>query len=78
MGCGEWVKSHGIKYKYIVTEQPGDVKYSIGNEVAKELTHMSYGHGQWCRDGLREWGVLDGGGQREKNQSNCSSIINKI
>ena len=25
----------------------GDVKFSIGNGVAKELTHMTHGHEQW-------------------------------
>ena len=28
----------------------GDVKYSVGYEVAKELTGMTHGHEQW-------WGV---------------------
>ena len=41
----------------------GDIKYSIGNGVARELTHMTHGHEQWCGDSLREWGVLGGGGQ---------------
>ena len=27
-----------------------DVKYSIGNGVAKELTHMAHGHEQWWGD----------------------------
>ena len=31
-----------------------DVKYSIGNEVAKELTRITCGHEQWWRDCLRE------------------------
>ena len=39
----------------------GDVKYSIGNEVAKELILMTNGHEQSCGDCLR---VLGGGGQR--------------
>ena len=55
----------------------GDIKYSIGNGVAKELILMTHGHEQWWGDCMREWGVLGGGGQREKNQ-NCNSIINKI
>ena len=25
----------------------GDVKYSIGNRVAKELIRMTHGHDQW-------------------------------
>ena len=36
----------------------GNVKYSIGDGVAKELTHMTHGHEQWCRDCLSEWAVL--------------------
>ena len=45
----------------------GDVKYSIGNGVAKEPMHMTHGHEQWCGDCLRELGVLSGGGQGEKS-----------
>ena len=44
----------------------GDVKYSIGNGVTKEPIHMAHGHEQWCGHGLREWGMLGGGGQRGK------------
>ena len=33
-----------------------DVKYSIGNIVAKEYIRMTHGHGQWCGDCLIEWG----------------------
>ena len=40
----------------------GDVKSSIGSGVAKELTHMTHGHEQWCGDGLREWAVQGGKG----------------
>ena len=39
-----------------------DVKYSIGNGVAKELTHMTRGHEQRCGDCLREWGCWVKGG----------------
>ena len=42
----------------------GDMKDSVGNGEAEKLTHMTHGHGHWCADGLREWGVLGGGGQR--------------
>ena len=56
----------------------GDVQYSIGNGVAKELIGMDHGHEQWCRDCLREWGPLGRGGQRGKNWDNCNNIINKI
>ena len=31
-----------------------DVKYRIGNGVAKELKCMTCGHEQWCGDCLRE------------------------
>ena len=55
----------------------GDVQYSIGNRVHKEITHMTHGHEQWCGDCLREWGVLGGGGLRGKNWDNCISIIKK-
>ena len=62
----------------IVTEYHGDVEHIIGNGVAKELTHMTHGHEQWCGDCLRNLEMLGGGGQRGKNQDNCNSIINKI
>ena len=44
----------------------GDVKYSIGNGVAKELKHMTHGHEQWCGDCLREGGMPGGGDKGEK------------
>ena len=56
----------------------GDVKSSIGNGVAKELTRMTHGHEQRCGDCLTEWRTLGERGQREKNWDNCNSIINKI
>ena len=28
----------------------GDLKYRIGNGVAKELTGMTHRHEQWCKD----------------------------
>ena len=43
-----------------------DVKYSIGNGVAKELIRMTHGHEQWCGDCLRRV-VLGGEGQNGKN-----------
>ena len=52
-------------------------KYSIGNGVAKELTHMTNGHEQRCGDCLREWEVLGGGG-REGKLGQLYSMINKI
>ena len=33
----------------------GNVRYSIGNAVAKELIRMTYGHEQWCGDCLKDW-----------------------
>ena len=44
-----------------------DVKYSIGNIVAKEYTCITHGHRQWCGDCLREWGRLGGGGAKAEN-----------
>ena len=44
----------------------GDVKYSIGKGVAKELICMTCVLEQWWGDCLREWGLLDGGGKGEK------------
>ena len=42
----------------------GDVKCSMGNGVAKELTHMTHGRERWCGDCLREWGVAGGSGAK--------------
>ena len=39
----------------------GDIRYIIGNGVAKELISMTHGHAQWCGNCLREWGMLSGG-----------------
>ena len=36
---------------------------------------MTHAHGQWCGDGLWEWGMgKDGGGQRGKNGDNGNRI----
>ena len=43
----------------------GDVKYSTGNGVAKELICMTHGYEQWLGDCLREWGMLGGRGAKE-------------
>ena len=32
----------------------GDVKYSIGNEVAKEHIHTAHGHEHWWGDFLKK------------------------
>ena len=57
-----------------------DVKYSIGNRVAKEPICMTHGHEQWWGNCLREWGMLGEGGLKGKNWDNCfnSIIINEI
>ena len=47
----------------------------LENGVAKEPICMTHGHEQWCGDCLREWAVVDGGGQRGKKWDNCNSII---
>ena len=41
---------------------------------------MTSGHGQWCGDGLWEWGMEQNkGGQRGKTWDNCNRINkNKI
>ena len=55
--------------------------YSIGNEVAKELIHMTHGHEQvkplalGLSDGM---GVAEWWGKRGKHWDNCNGIINKI
>ena len=42
----------------------GDVKYSIGKGVAKELIHITYGHERWWEDCMREWRELHRGWQK--------------
>ena len=55
----------------------GDVKYSMGNGVAKELVCMACGHERWW-DCLR-WGVGTGWrGAKGEKLDNYNSIINKI
>ena len=44
----------------------GDVKYIIGNGVAKELIHMTHGHEQWWGDCLRNRGTGYRGAKGEK------------
>ena len=53
-------------------------KYSIGNGVAKELTHMTNGHEQRCGDCLREWEVLGGAGWREAKGGKLGQIAKLI
>ena len=54
----------------------GDVKNSIGNGKAKELTCMTHGQELWggIAGGNR---VLGEGGQTGKNWDNSNRIINK-
>ena len=55
----------------------GDVRYSIGNGVGKELVCMTHGHemvwGLYEAVGGAEWR-----GPKGENWDNCNSIINKI
>ena len=61
---GGWAKIvKGLKStNWLLQNSFGDVKYSLGNRVAKEYICMTHGHG-WCGDCLREWGVLGGEGK---------------
>ena len=52
----------------------GDVKYSIGNGVAKELIHMTCGHEHWCGYCLRDLVMLGKRGHRGEIWDNCNSI----
>ena len=74
---GEEVRGLGSTSRQLQNNH-GGVKSSVGNGGAKELKHVTRRHEQWCGDGLRERGLLGGGGQRGKNQDNCNSIINKM
>ena len=44
----------------------GDVQYSTGNGVAKELVRMINGHEQGRGDCWRKWELPGGGGKRGK------------
>ena len=52
-GMSEEVRGLRIRNRWL-QDRHGDIQYSIGNGVAKELTHMIHGHEQWCEDCLRE------------------------
>ena len=41
----EWVRGEGIKKYEQLQNSHGDVKYSIGKGVAKEITHMDVNKG---------------------------------
>ena len=77
LGKNGW-RSEGIKKYKKIQSSHGDVKYSIGNGVAKETIPMCSGHGQWLVDSRKEWRVVGGGGHRGKDHDHCSSIMNKI
>ena len=60
MGCegmSEEVRGLRIRNRWL-QDRHGDIQYSIGNGVAKELTHETNGHEQWCKDCQRECGRL--------------------
>ena len=56
-----------MKYKCQLQNSQGDVTYSMGNGVAKELIHITHGHEQWCEDCLREEGYWVDGGKGGEN-----------
>ena len=60
-GMGEEVRGIRSTNRQLQTSQ-GEVKYSTGNGVAKELIRMTHGHEQQWWYFLREWGVLVRGG----------------
>ena len=52
---------------WLLQNSHGDVKYSIGNIIAKECMCLTHGEGQLCREGLRKWvRVWVNGDQRGK------------
>ena len=56
----------------------GNIQYSVGNGVPKELIRMTHGHEQWWRNCLWDWGMVGGGGQKGKNHDNGNSITKNI
>ena len=76
VGMGEEVR--GLRHtNRQLQNSHGDIKNSVGNGAAKELTHMTHEHEQICRDCLRDEGCCVEGVKGE-NQANCNSIINEI
>ena len=65
-GMGEEARALRSASRYLHNSH-GDIMYSIGNSIVEELIFMTRGHEQWWGSGLRDWWVLDGGIQREKN-----------
>ena len=77
-GVGEGKEVRELRSnKQAVKNSHGDVKYSIGNGVTKELIHMTMDKNNG--GGIaKEVGGLGREGQKRKNQDNCNSVINKI
>ena len=66
------------KHKQQIQNRQGEVKNSIGNVEAKELTCMTHGHElKWGNDGGRG-GTGQRGIKRRKKWDNYNGIINKI
>ena len=65
------------KHKRWGQNRQGEVKNSIGNGEAKELTYMIHGY-ELRRGTLVAGGCTVEGNKGEKKWDNCNSIINKI
>ena len=73
---GKWCRNK--KHNWYEQNRKGDVKNSVGNGEAKELTHTTHGH-ELRAGGIagRKMGTRWRGAEGE-NWDNCNSIINKI
>ena len=80
VGCGEMDEEvWGLRStNWYAQNSHRNVKYSIGNGVAKGFIYMTHGHEERCGHCLRDLGVLGGGGHSGKNWNNFNGIINKI
>ena len=67
---GEEVRGIRSTNRYLQNSH-GDVKYSIGNGVAKDCTHMTHGHE--LRGRIAGW--KRGTGQSGKNWDNWTTVI---
>ena len=65
------------QHKWQVENRQGEVKNNTGNEAAKELICMTYGHELKGGNAGRMWHAGLRGIKGEKSD-NCNSIINKI
>ena len=72
-GKGTGNKTH----KWKLQNRQGEVKNSMGNGEAKELTCMTHGHELGGGMIVGGWYRADGNGGETK-MDNCNSIINKI